>query len=63
MLDTRGTGRHAIRYIERRDPLHDNRPGSIVPLFVPGGAGGLKVASSSGASCSTTNLAHPSTRT
>ena len=44
VLDTRGTGHYAIRYIERRDPLHDNRPGSIVPLFVPGGAGGLKVA-------------------
>lgn len=44
VLDMRGTGRHAIRYIESPDPRHDARPGSTVPLFVPDGAGGLKVA-------------------
>ena len=43
-LGARGTGRHAIRYIEAPDPLHDARPGSQVPLFVPDGAGGLRVA-------------------
>ena len=44
VLDARGTGRHAICYIERPDPLHDARPGSTVPLFVPDGTGGLQVA-------------------
>lgn len=44
VLDMRGTGRHAIRYIERPDPRHDAHPGSTVPLFVPDGAGNLKVA-------------------
>lgn len=44
VLDARGTGRHAIRYIESPDPRHDARPGSTVPLFVPDGAGCLKVA-------------------
>ena len=44
VLDARGTGRHAIRYIERPDTIHDARPGSIVPLFIPDGAGGLHVA-------------------
>ncbi len=44
VLDMRGTGRHAIRYIERPDPRHDARPGSTVPLFVPDGAGNLMVA-------------------
>ena len=45
VLDARSIpGEHAIRYIERPDPLYDARPGSTVPLFVPDGAGGLKVA-------------------
>ena len=44
VLDARGTGRHTIRYIETPDPLRDARPGSQVPLFVPDGAGGLRVA-------------------
>lgn len=44
VLDARGTGRHGIRFIERPDPIHDARPGSTVPLFVPDGAGGLRVA-------------------
>lgn len=43
VLDARGTGRHGIRFIERPDPLHDARPGSTVPLFVPDGVGGLEV--------------------
>ncbi|WP_329739888.1 SOS response-associated peptidase family protein [Enorma massiliensis] len=44
VLDARGTGRHGIRFIERPDPIHDARPGSTVPLFVPDSAGSLKVA-------------------
>ena len=44
VLDARGTGRHTIRYIETPDPLRDARPGSQVPLFVPNGAGGFRVA-------------------
>lgn len=45
MLDVRRTpGAHAIRYIERPDPLYDARPGSFVPIYVPEG-GGLAVAS------------------
>lgn len=44
VLDARGTGRHTIRYIETPDPLRDARPGSQVPLFVPDGAGGFRVA-------------------
>ena len=44
VLDARGTGRHAIRYIESPDPRRDARPGSTVPLFVPDGSGELKVA-------------------
>lgn len=44
VLDARSTGRHTIRYIEAPDPLRDARPGSQVPLFVPDGAGGLRVA-------------------
>lgn len=44
VLDARGTGRHGIRFIEHPDPIHDARPGSTVPLFVPDGADGLKVA-------------------
>ena len=44
VLDARATpGAHAIRYIERPDPLRDARPGSIVPVYVPEG-GGLAVA-------------------
>ena len=44
VLDTRATpGMHAIRYIERPDPLHDARPGSLVPVYVPKD-GGLAVA-------------------
>lgn len=44
VLDARATpGAHAIRYIERPDPLHDARPGSLVPVYVPEG-GGLAVA-------------------
>lgn len=38
MLDARATpGAHAIRYIERPDPLRDARPGSLVPVYVPEG--------------------------
>lgn len=44
VLDARGAGRHGIRFIECPDPVHDVRPGSTVPLFVPSGAGGLRVA-------------------
>ncbi len=44
VLDARGTGRHGIRFIEHPDPIRDARPGSTVPLFVPDGAGGLRVA-------------------
>lgn len=44
VLDARATpGAHAIRYIERPDPLRDARPGSLVPVYVPEG-GGLTVA-------------------
>lgn len=40
VLDARATpGAHAIRYIERPDPLHDARPGSLVPVYVPEGDG------------------------
>ena len=40
VLDARATpGAHAIRYIERPDPLRDARPGSIVPVYVPEGDG------------------------
>lgn len=42
--NARGTGRHAIRYIEMPDPLHDDRPDSTVPLFAPDGAGGIRTA-------------------
>ena len=36
VLDARATpGTHAIRYIERPDPLRDARPGSLVPVYVP----------------------------
>ena len=44
VLDARGTGRHGISYIERPDPLRDAHPGSQAPLFVPDGAGSLRVA-------------------
>lgn len=44
VLGARGTGRHAIRYIEAPDPLRDAHPGSQVPLFVSDGAGGFRVA-------------------
>ncbi len=38
VLDARATpGAHAIRYIERPDPLRDARPGSLVPVYVPEG--------------------------
>ena len=44
VLDARAApGAHAIRYIERPDPLHDARPGSLVPVYVPKD-GGLAVA-------------------
>lgn len=44
VLDARTTpGAHTIRYIERPDPLHDARPGSLVPVYVPKD-GGLGVA-------------------
>lgn len=44
VLDMRGMrGSHAIRYIEAPDPLHDARPGSQVPLFVPDTSGSLTV--------------------
>lgn len=39
VLDSRGTGRRSIRYIEHPDPLHDARPGSLVPVYVPEGNG------------------------
>lgn len=36
VLDARATpGAHAIRYVERPDPLRDARPGSLVPVYVP----------------------------
>lgn len=44
VLDARGTGRHGIRFNEHSDPIHDARPSSTVPLFVPDGASSLKVA-------------------
>ena len=44
VLDARGTGRHGIRFVEHPDSIHDAHPGSTVSLFVPDGAGGLKVA-------------------
>lgn len=45
VLDARATpGAHAIRYIECPDPLHDARPGSLLPVYVPKD-GGLAVAS------------------
>lgn len=44
VLDARGTGRQGIRFIEHPDPIHDARPGSTVPLFVPDGSGGLRIA-------------------
>lgn len=44
VLDMRGRrGSHAIRCIEAPDPLHDARPGSQVPLFVPDSSGPLTV--------------------
>ena len=40
VLDARATpGAHAIRYVERPDPLRDARPGSLVPVYVPEGDG------------------------
>lgn len=44
VLDARGTGRHGIAYVESPDPTRDARPGSQVPLYVPDGAGDLRVA-------------------
>ena len=44
VLDARGTGRHAIRCIEAPDPMHDARPGSQVPHFVPDRTGVFRVA-------------------
>lgn len=44
VLDARGTGRHGIRFVEHPDSIHDAHPGSTVSLFVPDGAGSLKVA-------------------
>lgn len=44
VFDARGTGRHGIRFIEHPDPIHDARPGSTVPLFVPDGSDGLRIA-------------------
>lgn len=44
VLDARRTpGTHAIRYVERPDPLRGARPGSLVPVYVPEG-GDLAVA-------------------
>ena len=43
-LEARGGGRHAIVRVDEPDPTLDAHPGSVVPLFVPDGAGGLKVA-------------------
>ena len=44
MLAARGMGGdHAIRYVEAPDPTRDARPGSRVPVYVPGKAGGLEV--------------------
>ncbi len=46
VLDMRGRrGSHAIKYIEVPDPLHDARPDSQVPLFVPDASGSLTVQS------------------
>lgn len=40
VLDARATpGAHAIRYIERPDPLRDARPRRLVPVYVPEGRG------------------------
>lgn len=44
VLDARGTGRHGIAPVEVPDPTRDARPGSQVPLYVPDGAGDLRVA-------------------
>lgn len=45
VLAARGMGGcHAIRYVEAPDPTRDARPGSRVPVYVPGKAGGLEVA-------------------
>ena len=44
VLDARGGGRHAIARVDESDPLRDARPGSAVPLFVPGDDGALRVA-------------------
>lgn len=44
VLDARGTGRHGIPPVEEPDPTRDARPGSQVPLYVPDGAGDLRVA-------------------
>ena len=62
VLDARATpGEHAIRYIERPDPLRDARPGSIVPVYVPEGDG-LAVARLTWGFRSTASPAPSSTR-
>lgn len=44
VLDAHGKrGAHAIPRIDSPDPVHDARPGSQVPLFVPDGSGALQV--------------------
>lgn len=44
VLDARERrGAHAIRFIERPDPLHDAHPGSLVTAYVPDGDGNLSV--------------------
>lgn len=44
VLDARDTGHRSIMFIEHPDPIHDARPGSTVPLFVPDGTSGIRVA-------------------
>lgn len=42
-LEARGSGAHAIHYIEGPAGLGDAYPGARVPVYVPGGEGALEV--------------------
>ena len=42
-LEARGSGAHAIRYIDGTSGLGDAYPGARVPVYVPGGEGALEV--------------------
>lgn len=44
VLGTLRRGRQSIRFIKHPDPIHDARPSSAVPLFVPNGTKSLRVA-------------------